>query len=68
LTVLASTTKKANGRPKKSDNQADLRHRKTEMEEDQELLEQETKDGGDVFLFDKSPWYIKVNLQFKNFM
>jgi SWI/SNF-related matrix-associated actin-dependent regulator of chromatin subfamily A member 5 len=51
------------GRPKKPVDPADHRHRKTEKEEDEELLEQETKSSG-VFLFDKSPWYIKVRLSY----
>lgn len=56
---LAPSAKKQMGRPKKPVDPADHRHRKTEKEEDEELLEQETKNTN-VFLFDKNPWYIKV--------
>ncbi|KAI6171188.1 Transcription activator [Aphelenchoides bicaudatus] len=56
---LSPSAKKHMGRPKKPVDPADHRHRKTEKEEDEELMEQETKKDGNVFLFDKSPWYIK---------
>lgn len=57
---LAPSAKKNLGRPKKPVDPADHRHRKTEQEEDAELLEQEATNSGNVFLFDKNPWYIKV--------
>ncbi|KAI6213624.1 Isw-1 [Aphelenchoides besseyi] len=56
--ALSPTAKKHVGRPRKIVDPSDHRHRKTEKEEDEELLEQ-AKNNDSVFLFDKSPWYIE---------
>lgn len=58
--VLASTPKKKGGRPRKVSDApvGDHRHRMTEKEEDEELLQQ-AKQKDELIIFDKSPWYIK---------
>ncbi|CAD6185955.1 unnamed protein product [Caenorhabditis auriculariae] len=50
--------KKKRGRPQKGGVEGDHRHRKTEQEEDEELLEAAKKEDN-LVLFDKSPFFIE---------
>ncbi|KAI6189842.1 Transcription activator [Aphelenchoides bicaudatus] len=57
--IALAPTKKRVGRPKKAVSETDRRHRKTEKEEDEEMLDQEAHNSGNLFLFEKNPWYIE---------
>lgn len=64
-TSKTSQQKAKPGRPHKNKpntdeiNPADHRHRKTEQEEDEELLAEETASPAEVFRFEESPHFIK---------